>query len=111
MPSRKKASPEIGLALCWVDMEDRRGTSGGFRFPSALIGRLDLAGLLLIAPGAAVLDASIHRVQVDQAALVGMINYLNGLGLPLVSVECVPARVNAAYPRSDVPRDHPRLCP
>ena len=28
---------------------------------------------------------------VDQAALVGMINRLNGLGLPLVSVECVSA--------------------
>jgi len=28
---------------------------------------------------------------VDQAALVGMINLLNGLGLPLVSVECLPA--------------------
>lgn len=27
---------------------------------------------------------------VDQAALVGMINLLNGLGLPLVSVECLP---------------------
>ena len=27
---------------------------------------------------------------VDQAALIGMINYLYGLGLPLVSVECVP---------------------
>jgi len=27
---------------------------------------------------------------VDQAALVGMINCLNGMGLPLVSVECVP---------------------
>ena len=26
---------------------------------------------------------------VDQAALVGMINLLNGLGLPLVSVECL----------------------
>lgn len=30
---------------------------------------------------------------VDQAALVGMINRLNGLGLPLVSVECLPAPV------------------
>ena len=30
---------------------------------------------------------------VDQAALVGMINHLNGLGLPLVSVECMPAPV------------------
>ena len=30
---------------------------------------------------------------VDQAALVGMINHLNGLGLPLVSVECVPTPV------------------
>jgi hypothetical protein len=28
---------------------------------------------------------------VDQAALVGMINRLNGLGLPLMSVECLPA--------------------
>ena len=30
---------------------------------------------------------------VDQAALVGMINLLNGLGLPLVSVECLPSSV------------------
>ena len=28
---------------------------------------------------------------VDQAALVGMINLLNGLGLPVVSVECLAA--------------------
>ena len=27
---------------------------------------------------------------VDQAALIGMINYLYGLGLPLVSVVCLP---------------------
>ena len=36
---------------------------------------------------------------VDQAALVGMINRLNGLGLPVVSVECLPtstARVEPA---------------
>jgi hypothetical protein len=32
---------------------------------------------------------------VDQSALVGMINHLNGLGLPLVSVEFVPAPVEA----------------
>ena len=30
---------------------------------------------------------------VDQAALIGMINHLNGLGLPLVSVECLPTPV------------------
>jgi hypothetical protein len=30
---------------------------------------------------------------VDQSALVGMINHLNGLGLPVVSIECVPAPV------------------
>jgi hypothetical protein len=30
---------------------------------------------------------------VDQAALIGMINLLNGLGLPLVSVECLAACV------------------
>ena len=28
---------------------------------------------------------------VDQAALVGMINHLNGLGRPVVSVECLSA--------------------
>ena len=28
---------------------------------------------------------------VDQAALVGMINHLNGLGLPVISVECLKA--------------------
>ena len=27
---------------------------------------------------------------VDQSALVGMINHLNALGLPLISVECLP---------------------
>jgi hypothetical protein len=30
---------------------------------------------------------------VDQAGLIGMINYVNMLGLPLVSVECVSAPV------------------
>ncbi len=30
---------------------------------------------------------------VDQAALIGMINCLNGLGLPVVSVECLSAPV------------------
>ena len=30
---------------------------------------------------------------VDQAALMGIINHLNGLGLPLVSVECLPTPV------------------
>jgi hypothetical protein len=30
---------------------------------------------------------------VDQAALVGMINHLNGMGLPVVSVECVQTAV------------------
>jgi hypothetical protein len=28
---------------------------------------------------------------VDQAALIGMINCLNGMALPLVSLECLPA--------------------
>jgi len=27
---------------------------------------------------------------VERAALVGMINHLNGLGLPLLSVQCLP---------------------
>lgn len=27
---------------------------------------------------------------VDQSALIGMINHLNGLGLLLISVECIP---------------------
>jgi hypothetical protein len=30
---------------------------------------------------------------VDQAALLGIINHLNDLGLPLVSVECLPTPV------------------
>jgi hypothetical protein len=37
---------------------------------------------------------------VDQSALVGMINRLNGLGLPVVSVECVqtpPERKTTRY--------------
>ncbi len=38
---------------------------------------------------------------VDQAALVGMINHLNGLGLPLVSVECVPAPVENKLSEQD----------
>jgi hypothetical protein len=29
---------------------------------------------------------------VDQAALIGTINRLNGLGLPLISVECLPTK-------------------
>jgi hypothetical protein len=40
---------------------------------------------------------------VDQAALIGIINHLNGLGLPLVSVECLPASVeNYASEQDDV---------
>jgi hypothetical protein len=27
---------------------------------------------------------------VDQSALIGMINHLNALGVPLISVECLP---------------------
>jgi hypothetical protein len=39
---------------------------------------------------------------VDQAALVGIINHLNGLGLPLVSVEFLPTTVeNDASEQND----------
>lgn len=39
---------------------------------------------------------------VDQAALVGMINRLNGLGLPVVSVECLSASIeNEPIERDD----------
>jgi hypothetical protein len=38
---------------------------------------------------------------VDQAALVGMINCLNGMGLPLVSVECVSAPVEKPSEQDD----------
>ena len=37
---------------------------------------------------------------VDQSALIGIINHLNGLRLPLVSVECLPAS------RTGGPSDH-----
>jgi len=40
---------------------------------------------------------------VDQAALVGMINRLNGLGLPLVSVECLPASAGRSVPSEREP--------
>lgn len=42
---------------------------------------------------------------VDQAALVGMINLLNGLGLPLVSVECLPAPAVRPAPVEHKPSD------
>lgn len=38
---------------------------------------------------------------VDQAALVGIINRLNGLGLPLMSVERVPAAADDGSSRPD----------
>lgn len=38
---------------------------------------------------------------VDQAALVGMINRLNGLGLPVVSVQCVLAPVETGPSEQD----------
>ena len=37
---------------------------------------------------------------VDQSALIGIINHLNGLRLPLVSVECLPAS-RTGSPRKD----------
>ena len=40
---------------------------------------------------------------VDQAALVGMINRLNGLGLPLMSVECLPASAVWVEPAEQEP--------
>jgi len=39
---------------------------------------------------------------VDQAALVGMINHLNGLGMPVVSVECLSTSIeNEPIERDD----------
>ena len=39
---------------------------------------------------------------VDQAALVGMINHLNGLGMPVVSVECMSTSIeNEPIERDD----------
>jgi hypothetical protein len=40
---------------------------------------------------------------VDQAALIGMINHLYGLGLPLVSVECVPTAGYQQVPEENRP--------
>ena len=40
---------------------------------------------------------------VDQAALIGLLNRLYGLGLPLISVECVEVdHVPAEWPRTTV---------
>ena len=38
---------------------------------------------------------------VDQSALIGIINHLNGLALPLVSVECLSAS-RTVHPNQDV---------
>ncbi len=38
---------------------------------------------------------------VDQAAMVGIINHLNGLGLPVVSVECVQTPVENESTQQD----------
>jgi hypothetical protein len=42
---------------------------------------------------------------VDQAALVGMINCLNGMGLPLVSIECVQTPGHHQISMEDHPSD------
>ena len=34
-------------------------------------------------------STTLIREPIDQAALIGMCNHLNGLGLPVVSVECL----------------------
>jgi hypothetical protein len=38
-------------------------------------------------------STTLVSVPIDQAGLVGMINHLNGLGLPVVSVECLQTLV------------------
>ena len=46
---------------------------------------------------------------VDQAALIGMINYLYGLGLPLVSVECMPTPGYQQVPGENRPSEPDEL--
>lgn len=50
----------------------------------SISGQVDEAGLS---------STTLISEPVDQATLIGMIVHLNGLGLPLVSVECLPAPV------------------
>jgi len=35
---KREASPDVGLAVCWVDAEDRRGTPGRLWLSAAGIG-------------------------------------------------------------------------
>jgi hypothetical protein len=49
----------------------------------SLTARVDESG----SPATTLISAPVH-----QSALLGMINHLNALGLPLISVECLPSR-------------------
>ena len=80
--------PRINMfdpAVCSIRIEGRLGESWSEYFGAQSISvEEDEAGRC---------TTTLVSELVDQAALVGMINRLNGLGLPLVSVECLPPPV------------------
>jgi hypothetical protein len=85
MEQRRQRINMFDPAVFGIRIEGRLGESWSDYFGAQSISvEVDEAGLC---------TTTLVSEPVDQAALIGMINRLNGLGLPLVSVECLPAPV------------------
>ena len=85
MGQRRQRINRFAPAVFVIRIEGRLGESWSEYFGvQSMSVEVDEAGLTM---------TQLISEPVDQAALVGMINRLNGLGLPLVSVECLPAPV------------------
>ena len=85
MDQRRKRVNMFEPAVFLIRIEGRLGESWSEYFGAQSISvEEDEAGLT---------STILISEPVDQAALVGMINHLNGLGLPVVSVECLSAPV------------------
>ena len=68
-------------------------------FPDACESVLDLLNALQPPPARVIIVSIIN--QLDEFLLLGIINHLNGLGLPLVSVECLPTPVESELSGQD----------
>ena len=85
MEQRRQRINMFDPAVCSIRIEGKLGESWLEYFGAQSMSvEVDEAGLI---------STTLVSEPVDQAALVGMINRLNGLGLPEVSVECLPALV------------------
>jgi len=83
MDQRRKQVNMFEPAVFLIRIEGRLGESWSEYFGAQSMSvEVDEAGLY---------STTLISEPVDQAALVGMINRLNGMGLPVVSVECLSA--------------------